>query len=125
MSFDRDEKRQYGVDIIDFNNINDYKVKFIDLKLPKLIRKTIKVDESMQKDDYHHVIYEVTGSIDELSKISNHAQLDKKIAFKPEESSKLELKDLSLIEELKAYLDYIKIGDTNAVITEFQELNIQ
>ena len=125
VSFDRDEKRQYGVDIIDFNNINDYKVEFIDLKLPKLIRKTIKVDESMQKDDYHHVIYEVTGSIDELSKISNHAQLDKKIAFKPEESSKLELKDLSLIEELKAYLDYIKIGDPGAVITEFQELNIQ
>ena len=51
--------------------------------------------------------------------------IDKKIAFKPEESSKLELKDLSLIEELKAYLEYIKVDDTNAVITEFQELNIQ
>ena len=68
---------------------------------------------------------EITGSIDELSKISNHDQLDKKIAFKPEESSKLELKDLSLIEELKAYLKYIKVQDTNAIITEFQELNIQ
>ena len=125
VSFDRDEKRQYGVDIINFNTINDYSVDFIDLKLPKLLRRTIKVDESMQKDDYHHIIYEITGSIDELSKISNHDQLDKKIAFKPEESSKLELKDLSLIEELKAYLEYIKVDDTNAVITEFQELNIQ
>ena len=125
VSFDRDEKRQYGVDIINFNSINDYSVDFIDLKLPKLLRRTIKVDESMQKDDYHHIIYEITGSIDELSKISNHDQLDKKIAFKPEESSKLELKDLSLIEELKAYLEYIKVDDTNAVITEFQELNIQ
>jgi DNA repair exonuclease SbcCD nuclease subunit len=125
VSFDRDEKRQYGVDIINFNTINDYSVDFIDLKLPKLLHRTIKADESKQKDDYHHVIYEITGSIDELSKISNHDQLDKKIAFKPEESSKLELKDLSLMEELKAYLEYIKVDDTNAVITEFQELNIQ
>tara|TARA_R110002020_G_scaffold29767_11_gene93998 strand:- start:1557 stop:2516 length:960 start_codon:yes stop_codon:yes gene_type:complete len=125
VSFDRDENRQYGVDIIDFNSIEDYQVNFINLKLPKLVRKTIKVDESMEKDDYHHVIYEITGSIDELSKISNHDQLDKKIAFKPEESSKLELKDLSLIEELKAYLQYIKVEDTDSVITEFQELNVQ
>ena len=125
VSFDRDEKRHYGVDIINFNTIDDYSVDFIDLNLPKLLRKTIKVNESMQKDDYHHIIYEITGSIDELAKISNHDQLDKKIAFKPEESSKLELKDLSLIEELKAYLEYIKVNDTDAVITEFQELNIQ
>ena len=51
--------------------------------------------------------------------------LDEKFAFKPEESSKLELKDLSLIEELKAYLQYIKVEDTDSVITEFQELNVQ
>ena len=93
---------QYGIDVINFNNINDYNVKFIDLKLPKLIRKTIKVGESMQKDEYHHVIYEITGSIDELSKISNHDQLDKKIAFKPEESSKLELKDLVFDRRIKS-----------------------
>ena len=60
-----------------------------------------------------------------LPKISNIDQLDKKIAFNPEESSKLELKDLSLIEELKAYLQYIKVEDTDSVITEFQELNVQ
>ena len=35
------------------------------------------------------------------------------------------IKDLSLIEELEAYLEYIKVDDTNAVITEFQGLNIQ
>ena len=125
VSFDRDESRQYGINIIDFTDINDYDVKFMPLNLPKLIRKTIKVGESMTEDKYDHVVYEVTGSIDELSKISNHAQLDKKIAFKPEESSKLELKDLTLIEELKAYLAYIKIDDIDGIVNEFQGLNIQ
>ena len=31
----------------------------------------------------------------------------------------------TLIEELKAYLQYIKVEDTESVITEFQGLNIQ
>lgn len=125
VSFDRDESRQYGINVIDFTDINNYDVKFMPLRLPKLIRKTIQVGESMTEDKYDHVVYEVTGSIDELSKISNHAQLDKKIAFKPEESSKLELKDLTLIEELKAYLAYIKIDDVDGIVNEFQGLNIQ
>jgi DNA repair exonuclease SbcCD nuclease subunit len=124
VSFDRDESRQYGINVVNFNHIEDYDVQFKPLNLPKLIRKTIKAGDPITKDTYHHVVYEVTGSIDELSKISNHDQLDKKIAFKPEESSKLQLKDMTLIEELKAYLKYIKVEDTDSVINEFQGLNI-
>lgn len=54
-----------------------YEIDFIDLKLPKLVRKTIKVNGEMIKDDINHVLYEVTGSIDELSKVENSALLDK------------------------------------------------
>ena len=73
---------------------------------------------------FNHVIYEVTGSLDQLANIKNSELLDKKIAIKPSENSKLDLKNLSLTEELKAYLDYIKVSNTEEIIKDFQGLNI-
>ena len=69
-------------------------------------------------------MYEVTGSVDELTKIENTELLDKKIASAPDDSSKLDLKNKSTFEELELYLDYIKIKDKTAVLSEFKELNI-
>lgn len=117
--FDRDEKRSYGVNSIEFNSIEDYKVTFIDLKLPKLIRKTIDKKELMIPDSYDHVIYEITGSIDELSKIKNSDLLDKKIAHKNSEDSKINLKNKSELEELKEYLMYIKIDNIDSLLEEY------
>ena len=93
---------EYGVNIITIKDTPelDYKVDFVDLKLPKLIRKTIKVNGKMIEDDINHVLYEVTGSIDELSKVENSSLLDKKIATQPVEDSKLDLKNKSIVEEL-------------------------
>lgn len=126
VTFDRDEKRQYGVNIVTLiaDSYFKYKVDFVDLKLPKLIRKTIKVSGEMKKDTVNHVLYEVTGSIDELSKIENSELLDKKIATQPVEDSKLDLKNKSLIEELELYLKFIKIKNTEQVIKEFKDLNV-
>ena len=70
-TFDRDEKRQYGVDIYDFITDKDYRREFVDLGLPKLIRKRVAAGEPMPEDKVNHVVYEVTGSIDELSRIEN------------------------------------------------------
>jgi DNA repair exonuclease SbcCD nuclease subunit len=126
VTFDRDEKRQYGVNIVTLiaDSYFKYKVDFVDLKLPKLVRKTIKVNGEMKKDTVNHVLYEVTGSIDELSKIENSELLDKKIATQPVEDSKLDLKNKSLIEELELYLKFIKIKNTEQVIKEFKDLNV-
>ena len=126
VTFDRDEKRQYGVNIVTLiaDSYFKYKVDFVDLKLPKLVRKTIKVSGEMKKDTVNHVLYEVTGSIDELSKIENSELLDKKIATQPVEDSKLDLKNKSLIEELELYLKFIKIKNTEQVIKEFKDLNV-
>jgi len=126
VTFDRDEKRQYGVNIVTLiaDSSFKYKVDFVDLKLPKLIRKTIKVNGEMKKDDINHVLYEVTGSIDELSKIENSELLDKKIATQPVEDSKLDLKNKTIIEELELYLDFIKIKNTEQVVKEFKDLNV-
>ena len=123
-TFDRDEKRQYGVDIYNFSSDKDYKREFVDLQLPKLIRKRISAGDPMPENSINHVVYEVTGSVDELTKIENTELLDKKIASAPDDSSKLDLKNKNTFEELELYLDYIKIKDKTAVLNEFKELNI-
>lgn len=124
VTFDRDSSRDYGVNIINFNNINDYTVEFVPLDLPKLIRKTIKNNEDMIKDSFHHIIYEVTGSVDELAKITNSDLLDKKIAITKSEESKLDLKNKTIIEELDAYLSHINVKNKETIIKEFKDLNI-
>jgi hypothetical protein len=78
----------------------------------------------MVPDSFNHTIYEVTGYVDQLAGIKNSELLDKKIAIKPTENSKLELKNLSLSEELKSYLNYIKVSNTDEIIRDFQDLNI-
>ncbi len=123
-SFDRDDGRDYGVNSIQFNSCNDYSVNFVPLKLPKLIRKTLKAGEQMKQDSFNHTIYEVTGSVDQLASIKNSELLDKKIAIKPTENSKLDLKNLSLSEELKVYLNYIKVSNVEEIVKDFQDLNI-
>ena len=78
----------------------------------------------MIEDDVNHVLYEVTGSIDELSKVENSSLLDKKIATQPVEDSKLDLKNKSIVEELELYLDFIKIKNSKEVVKNFKDLNI-
>lgn len=124
-TFDRDDTREYGIDIITYRGPNDYDVDFIDLRLPKLIRKTVQAGDKLIPHDTHHVVYEVTGSIDSLSKIQNHELLDKKIADKPAEGSKLKLINKTLEEEIKLWLEYNKIEDVLGVVDEFTKLGFK
>jgi DNA repair exonuclease SbcCD nuclease subunit len=124
-SFDRDTSFKYGVDIIDFINDSNYSIEFLDLDLPKLIRKTVDAGTELISDDKHHIVYEVTGTIDKLSKVKNHELLDKRIAEKPHENSKLDLTNMTLIDELSAYLDYIKVGNKEKVLNKFNNLGIK
>lgn len=123
--FDRDSKRQYGVDIFTVIDPWNYTIDFVDLKLPKLIRKTVSKQSDIIPHEYDHVIYEIVGSIDEVSKIENSELIDKKIATAPSESSKLDLRNKSLVEELQEYLSYIKIEDQEPILNEFKDLGIR
>ena len=123
--FDRDNNKEYGVNIFNFIDSSNYSVEFIDLKLPKLIRKTIKSEEEMKPDSYDHVVYEVVGSIDDLSKIKNSELLDKKVSYEPSEEATLDLKNLSLTEELRKYLEYIKVSDIEGTLNEFNDLQVE
>ena len=121
-TFDRDDKREYGVDIYDVIDSRNYTREFYDLKLPKLLRKTISVGEEMTPDSINHVVYEVKGSLDELAKIENSELLDKKMVEKPAEESTLDLKGKTTYEELEIYLNYIKVADVEAVMNEYRSI---
>jgi DNA repair exonuclease SbcCD nuclease subunit len=123
-SFDRSASNKYGVNIISLE-LGEYSVEFIDLDLPKLIRKTVTSEKELVQDRVHHVIYEVVGSIDTLSKITNHELLDKKIAEKPSEASVLELSNKTINEELALYLEYLKVENIEKVLELFKELEIR
>lgn len=122
-SFDREADREYGVNLIT-GTLDDFKVSFVPLPLPRLLRRRIRSGEEMQKGGQDHIIYEVIGSIDELSLVPHSENLDKKIAHRAEEGSKLELIGLTLVEELDQYLQYQRIADREGVIEVFKELAI-
>jgi DNA repair exonuclease SbcCD nuclease subunit len=124
-TFDRDNSREYGVNIIEYHNEQDYSVTFKDLSLPKLIRRTVEAGTELKADSFHHVVYEVTGTIDKLSKIQNHELLDKKIAEKPSENSVLDLSDKTLRQELELYLSFIKVENRQDVLNLFDKLGIK
>jgi len=79
----------------------------------------------MKSDDRHHVIYEVKGNIDQLSKIDRSDLLDKKVVEKPQEDVTLDLKNKTIYEELEIYLNHIKVADTNTVLNEFKSLDLR
>lgn len=124
-TFDRDASRSYGVDsfVVDFGRVQSH--SFIDLDLPKLLRKSIHVGQAMTSDDKHHVVYEVSGSLDELARVEKHELLDKKMVEKPTSNSTLDLKNKTLFEELEIYLNHIKVSDVQGTLNEFKKLGIQ
>lgn len=101
-----------GVIILDTDTLGH---RFIDLKLPQLIRKTIKAGDSMEATEYDHTIYEVEGDLSELQDIENHTLLDKKVAKKASDVALMLESDMTLGQELKEYLLYIMLLNENTI----------
>jgi DNA repair exonuclease SbcCD nuclease subunit len=74
--------------------------------LPQLIRKTVSSEVEMIATDFHHTIYEIEGDVADLANIKNSELLDKKVVKRSSEAT-LNLKDLSMEEELVEYLSAI------------------
>ena len=74
--------------------------------LPQLIRKTVEDSADMIQTEYHHTIYEIEGDVADLATIKNSELLDKKVVRRTSEAT-LNLKDLSMEEELVEYLSAI------------------
>jgi DNA repair exonuclease SbcCD nuclease subunit len=118
-SFHRNEVST-GIVIIDTQTLE---WEFVELKLPQLIRKTIKAGEPMLATDYHHTIYEVTGDMEDLGKVDNVELLDKKIVKKSTECALILAPNATLQEELVEYLTYILELDETKVQDLLQVFN--
>ena len=71
--------------------------------LPQLIRATVESPDDMIQTDFHHTIYEIEGDVQDLAKVKNSELLDKKVIKRASEAT-LNLKEMSMEEELMEYL---------------------
>ena len=74
--------------------------------LPQLLRKTVSSEVEMIATDFHHTNYEIESDVTDLANIKNSELLDKKVVKRSSEAT-LNLKDLSMEEELVEYLSAI------------------
>ena len=74
--------------------------------LPQLLRKTVEDENEMIATDFHHTIYEIEGDVADLANIKNSELLDKKVVKRSTEAT-LNLKEMSMEEELVEYLSAI------------------
>lgn len=89
--------------------------QWVPIKVPQLYRKTVDKPENMVATDFDLTIYEITGDILDLSNVdTDNALLDKKIV-KHESESTLNLKNMTIREELVEYLKNIKQLNSDAI----------
>lgn len=89
--------------------------EWIKLKVPQLLKKTIKAGEPMEPSAYHHTIYELEGDMAELGAIQDSDLIAKKIVKRENDTALILDPKMTLQEELKEYLSYIlQLSDTNA-----------
>ena len=100
-SFHREEVETGYITIDD-----DWSWDWHNFDLPQLIRKTVTKQEDMILTDFHHTIYEIEGDVADLANVKNSELLDKKVIKRSSEST-LNLKDLTIEEELSEYLSAI------------------
>lgn len=116
-SFHRSETSgENGVLLID---TNDASYEFISLSLPQLLRRTVTNSDDMVPTEYHHTIYELVGDAADLANVQSSDLLDKKIIERNVEAT-LQLKDLTLEEELEIYLTEVEqLNNPQEIIDEY------
>lgn len=80
---------------------------FVDLKLPQLLRFTVKDPEDMKPGEIDHIIYELEGDMQDLVSVKPTNLLDKKIVKRSIETTLILDKSMSISDELREYLLYI------------------
>ena len=103
-----------GVVVFDTDSPSDW--EWHKIEVPQLIRKTVSSPEDMIKTEFHHTIYELTGNILDLAKIDKDSELlDKKIIHN-EELPSLDLRNMTMEEELEKYLkEVVKLSDPEVI----------
>ena len=85
---------------------NLYDWTWHEFDLPQLLRRTVSNPDDMIASEFHHTIYEIEGDVADLANIKNSELLDKKVVKRSSEAT-LNLKDLTMEEELVEYMSAI------------------
>jgi DNA repair exonuclease SbcCD nuclease subunit len=94
-----------------------------ELRLPQLIRQTVREEKEIIKTEFHHTIYELEGDLEGLAKVENSELLDKKITKDISSPATLTMSG-SITEELAEFLVEIrdiKPDEVPEYITLFKE----
>lgn len=111
VSFHRN-KVETGVIVLDSETLE---WEWVKLNVPQLYRKTVDKKEDIVSTDFDLTIYELKGDIMELSKLEvDDDLLDKKLV-KHDSDSTLNLKNMTIREELIMYLKEIRQLDTDKI----------
>jgi len=108
-----------GVIVMDTDTLEHTWVK---LKVPQLIRKTVKAGEPMVATEYDHTIYEVEGDMSELSGVEDSHLIDKKIVKRETDTALILAPELTLNEEVAEYLRYVLQLNEDSISKALQEL---
>jgi len=93
-----------GVILLDTETL---KHNWIKLELPQLIRKTVEAGDPKPPTQYHHTIYQVEGDLQELGGLEDSDLIDKKVIKRSTDVQLMLDNDMTLVEEVKEYLQYI------------------
>jgi hypothetical protein len=93
-----------GVILLDTETL---KHTWIKLEVPQLIRKTVGANDPKPPTEYHHTIYQVEGDLQELGGLEDSDLIDKKVIKRSSDVQLMLDNDMTLIEEVKEYLQYI------------------
>ena len=109
-----------GILLLDSDSLEH---NWIKLRLPQLIRKTIKAGEEMPATDYDHTIYEIEGDMAELGSMQDSDLIDKKIVKRDTDTVLILEPDLTIEEEVAEYLRYVLQLNETSIDKALQELN--
>jgi DNA repair exonuclease SbcCD nuclease subunit len=119
-SFHRGETST-GVIVIDTDTLEHV---WVELDVPQLIRKTVNINDPKPQTPYHHTIYDVEGSIDDLAGLEDSSLVAKKVVKRTTDSALILDTEMSLSDEVREYLTYVLqvSPDTTAkVLLELQD----
>lgn len=85
----------------------DHSHSFLKLKLPQLIRKTIKAGEDITPTEYDHTIYEIEGDMADLGSLADNDLIDKKVVKRQVDTALILDPTMTMQQELKEYLLYV------------------
>jgi DNA repair exonuclease SbcCD nuclease subunit len=118
-SFHR-SKVSTGVILLDTDTL---KHEFVELKLPQLLKKTLKAGEKPIATDYDHTIYDIEGDMADLASIQDSELIDKKISVREQDTALILDSAMTIETEVAEYLRYIlNLSEENiqAVLKELE-----